>query len=111
MTQMKGQDKTLENQLNEVETGNLPGKEFRIKIVKMIQDLRKRMEKMQEVFTKDQKNQRTNKQMNNTLEGISGRISKAEERISDLEDRIVEINATRQNTEKRMEKKKKKKTT
>ena len=45
--------------------------------------------------------------MNNTLEGISGRISKAEERISDLEDRIVEINATRQNTEKRMEKKKK----
>ena len=53
MTQMKGQDKTLENQLNEVETGNLPGKEFRIKIVKMIQDLRKRMEKMQEVFTKD----------------------------------------------------------
>ena len=49
--------------------------------------------------------------MNNTLEGISGRISKAEERISDLEDRIVEINATRQNTEKRMEKKKKKKTT
>ena len=44
--------------------------------------------------------------MNNTLEGISGRISKAEERISDLEDRIVEINATRQNTEKRMEKKK-----
>ena len=53
MTQMKGQDKTLENHLNEVEIGNLPGKEFRIKIVKMIQDLRKRMEKMQEVLTKD----------------------------------------------------------
>ena len=50
---MKGQDKTLENHLNEVEIGNLPGKEFRIKIVKMIQDLRKRMEKMQEVLTKD----------------------------------------------------------
>ena len=53
MIQMKGQDKTLENHLNEVEIGNLPGKEFRIKIVKMIQDLRKRMEKMQEVLTKD----------------------------------------------------------
>ena len=51
MSQMKGQDKTPEKQLNEVEIGNLPEKEFRIMIVKMIQDLR--MEKMQEMFTKD----------------------------------------------------------
>ena len=40
---MKGQDKTLEKQLHEVEMGNLPEKEFRIMIVKMIQDLRKTM--------------------------------------------------------------------
>ena len=57
MSQMKGQDKIPEKQLNEVEIGNLPEKEFRIMIVKMIQDLRKRMEakieKMQEMFTKD----------------------------------------------------------
>ena len=33
-----------EKQLNEVEIGNLPEKEFRIMIVKMIQDLGKRME-------------------------------------------------------------------
>ena len=52
MSQMKGQDKTSEKQLNEVEIGNLPEKEFRM-IVKMIQDLRKTMEKMQEMFTKD----------------------------------------------------------
>ena len=36
-----------------METGKLPEKEFRIMIVKMIQDLRKRMGKMQEMFTKD----------------------------------------------------------
>ena len=58
MSQMKGQDKIpLKKQLNELETGNLPEKEFRIMIVKMTQDLRKRMEakieKMQEMFTKD----------------------------------------------------------
>ena len=41
---MKEQDKTPEKQLNEVEISNLPEKEFRIMIVKMIQDLRKRME-------------------------------------------------------------------
>ena len=33
--------------------GKLPEKEFRRMTVKMIQDLRKRMEKMQEMFTKD----------------------------------------------------------
>ena len=43
MSQKKGQDKTPEK-LNEVEIGNLPEKDFRITIVKMIQDLRKRME-------------------------------------------------------------------
>ena len=57
MSQMKGKDKTPEKQLYEVEIGNSPEKEFRIMIVKTIQDLRKRMkantEKMQEMFTKD----------------------------------------------------------
>ena len=57
MSQMKGQDKTPEKQLNEVEIGNLPEKEFRIMIVKMIPDLRKRMEakseKMQEMSATD----------------------------------------------------------
>ena len=50
---MKKQDKSPEKQLNEVEIGNLPEKEVRIMIAKMIQDLRKRMEKMQEIFTND----------------------------------------------------------
>ena len=44
MYQMKEQGKTPEKQLNEVEIGNLPEKEFRIMIVKMIQDLGKRLE-------------------------------------------------------------------
>ena len=44
MYQMKAQDKTPEKQLNEMEIGTLPEKEFRIMIVKMIQDLGKRME-------------------------------------------------------------------
>ena len=41
MSQMKGQDKTPERQLNEVEIGNVPKKELRIMIVK-IQDLGKK---------------------------------------------------------------------
>ena len=59
MSYMKEQDKTPEEQLSEVEIDNLPEKEFRVKIVKMIQDLRKRIEaqieNMQEMFNKTQK--------------------------------------------------------
>ena len=114
MYQMKEQNKTSEKQLNEVEIGNLPEKEFRIMIVKMIQDLGKRMEakieKMQEMFNKDLeelKNKQTEMnntitEMKNTLEAINSRITEAEERISDLEDRMVEFTATEQNKEKRM---------
>ena len=51
MSQMKGKIKP-QRQLNEVDLGNLPEKEFSIMIM-MIQDLRNRMEKMQEMFAKD----------------------------------------------------------
>ena len=61
MSQIKEQDKTPEKQLNVVEIGSLPEKEFRIMIVKMIQDLGKRMKKMQEMFTKDLENYRKKK--------------------------------------------------
>ena len=61
-----------------------------------------KIEKMQEMFTKDLeklKNKWT--EMNNTLEEINSRITEAEEWInSDLENRMVEITATEQNIEK-----------
>ena len=113
MYQMQEQDKTPEKQLNELEIGKLPEKEFRIMTVKMIQDLRKTMEakieKMQEMFNKDLeelKNKQT--EMNNTitemkitLEEINSRITEAKERISDLEDRMVEFTVVKQNKEKK----------
>ena len=44
--------------------------------------------------------------MNNTLEGIHSRITEAEERINELEDRMVDIIATEQNIENRMKRNK-----
>ena len=114
MYQMKEQDKTPRKQLNEVEIGNLPEKEFRIMIVKVIQGLGKRMEAkikmMQEMYNKELEELKKRKtEMNNTitetkntLGGINSRITEAEERISDLEDRMVEFTAAEQNKEKRM---------
>ena len=40
--------------------------------------------------------------MKNTLERINSRINEAEERISELEDKVVEITAMEQDKEKRM---------
>ena len=51
--QAKEQDKNPQDQLNEEEIGKLREKEFRVMIVKMMQNLRNKMEKTQETFNKD----------------------------------------------------------
>ena len=89
---MKEQGKNPPDQTNEEEIGSLPEKEFRIMIVKMIQNLRNRMEKIKETFNKDlEELKRKQAMMNNTineikysLEGINSRITEAEKHISDL---------------------------
>ena len=92
------------------EIGKLPEKEFRIILVKMIRNLENKMGKMQESIDKDleelkNKHTETNNtitEIENILEGISSRTSEAEEWISELEDKMVEIIAKEQNKVKRM---------
>ena len=82
--QMKEQTRNTEVQINEEETGKLPGKEFRIIAVKMIRNLEDKLEKMQESINKDleelkNKPTETNNtitEIKNTLKGINSRISK-----------------------------------
>ena len=108
-TQMKKQTRNTEVQINEEEIGKLPEKEFRIMIVKLIKNLKNKMEKMQESINKDLeelKNENTETkntitEIKNTLEGINSKISEAE-RISELEDKMVEITYEMQNKVKRM---------
>ena len=65
--QVKEQDKCPPNQTKEEEIGNPPDKEFRIMIVKMIQNLENKMElqinslveKMQEMFNRRNKKELT----------------------------------------------------
>ena len=86
-TQIKEQTRNTEIQINEEEIGKLPKKEFRIMIVKMIQSLKNRKEKMQESINKDleelkNKHTETNNastEIKTTLEGINSRISEAKE--------------------------------
>ena len=73
-------------------------------VVKMIQNLGNTMEKIKETFNKDlEKLKSKEAMMNNTineiknsLEGINSRITEAEEWISDLADKIVEITTRKQ---------------
>ena len=107
---MKEQGKNTPDLTNKEEIGSLPEEEFRILIVKMIQNLGNRMEKIQETFNKDLEELKSKQtMMNNTineikisLEGINSRITEAEEQMSDLEDKIVKITTAEQNKEKRM---------
>ena len=78
---MKEQGKNLSDQTNEEEIGSLPEKEFRVMIVKMMQTLGNRMEKVQETFNKDIEGVKSKQTMmdntineiKNSLEGINSR--------------------------------------
>ena len=68
---MKDQGSNPPDLTNEEEIGSLPEKEFRVMIVKMIQNLGNRMEKMQETFIKDLEEIKSKQtMMNNTINGI-----------------------------------------
>ena len=107
---MKEKGKNPPGQTNEEEIGNLLEKEFTVVIVKMIQNLGNRMERIQKTFNKDLKELKSKQtMMNNTineiedsLEGNNSRITGAEGWISDLEDKKVKTTTTEQNKEKRM---------
>ena len=99
MLQTKEQGINLQDQINEDEIGNLPEKEFRVMIVKMIQILGNRMEKMQETFNKDLEEleskqtmmNNTINEIKNSLDGINSRITEAEKGISNLPEKEFRI--------------------
>ena len=118
--QVKEHDKCPPNQTKEEEIRSLLEKEFRIMIVKMIQNLENKMElqinsletrieNMQERFNKDLEEIKKGQyimnnainEIKNTLEGTNSRITEAEFRISDAEDRMVEINEAERKKEKK----------
>ena len=101
--QVKEQDKCPPNQTKEEEIGKLPDKQFRIMIVKMIQNLENKMEsqknsletrieKLQERFNKDLEEIKKSQyilnnainEIKNTLEGTNSRIMDAEGVISEV---------------------------
>ena len=101
MPQMKQQEKTPENKLNEMEAGNIPETELKIIVIRMLGELIRRMDEHNENINREtvsinkdietvKKNQTEMKntitEMKNTLEGFDSRLDEAD-RISELETR------------------------
>ena len=91
--QVKEHDKYPPNQTEEEEIGSLPEKEFRIMIVKMIQNLENKMElqinrletrivKIQEMFNKDlEEIKKSQSIMNNAINNVKSTLEGANSRI------------------------------
>ena len=108
--QVKEHEKCPPSQTKEEKIGNLPEKEFRIIIIKMIHNLENKMElqvnsletrieKMQEMFNKDLEEIKESQlkmsnvinEIKNTLKGTNSRITEAEDKISEVEDKMVNL--------------------
>ena len=52
MPQLKEQNKTPEKELNKMETSNIPDSEFKTLVIKMLNELRRRVGELSENFNK-----------------------------------------------------------
>ena len=114
MIQIRDKEKTSEKQLSDMENNSLQEKDFRLMIVKMMQDignkLEAKMDNLQETLSKEIQDlklkqaeiQNTINEIKKSLEATNSRIQEAEERISGVEDRLVEIMDAEQKREKRL---------
>jgi len=100
---MKEKGRNSQDQINKQEISNIPEREFRLMIVKMLQRVENKMEKMKETIDhvntitkeiEETKNKQT--EVNNTIteikdtpEETNSRITEAENWISELEDIMV----------------------
>ena len=109
---MREKGKPPENQLSNEEILSLQEKDFRLLMLKMMQDignkLEAKMDNLQETLTKEiqdiklkqEEMQNTVTEIKNSLEATNSRIQEAEERISEVKDRFAEITDVEQKREK-----------
>ena len=77
---MKEHKNSLEEELDEMEASNLSDREFRVMIIRILNNMKKDIE----TIKKDQ----SEISEINTLEGINSRLDEAEDQVSFLEDKV-----------------------
>ena len=109
---MREKGKTPENQLSNEEILSLQEKDFRLLMLKIMQDIGNKLEAKMETLTKEiqdiklkqEETQNTITEIKNLLEAANSSIQEAEEQTSEVEDRCVEITDAEQKREKRLKK-------
>ena len=68
MFQIREQDKSSEQELNETERNNLPDKEYKLIVIKVLTDLGRRIDECSENFNKELENMEKNQsELRNTI--------------------------------------------
>ena len=100
MAQVKGQIKTPEKEVNEMEISNISDTEFKTLIIRMLKELSEDLSSIKKIQpeTKD-----IPIEIKNNLQGNNSRVNKAENRINDLEHKEAK-NQSEQQEEKRIQK-------
>jgi len=107
MSQREERGKITARDLGETEVRNMPDKQFKVMIIKILSlDLRK-VEDINEALNKKIKKNKsemknTITEIKNTLDGLNSRLQETEKQISDLEDRVMESNQAKQVREKKI---------
>ena len=114
ITQIREKENTPGKQLSEEEILALQEKDFRLLMLKMMQDIGNKLEakmdnlqatlskEIQDVKLKQDEMPNTITEIKHSLEASNSRIQEAEERISEVEDRLMEITDAEQKREKRL---------
>ena len=98
--------KTKPQKNSDIHRSNLPDKEFKVMVIKMLIQLRRRMDEHNENFNEDVENIRKYQkevielknaiaELKNTVEGFNSRLNEVEQ-ISELEEKSMEFNQTEQ---------------
>ena len=101
-SQLKQQENSPKVISNETDLCSLTDFEFKREIVKMLKELREDMNSNADSLRKELENMRSQDKLENLfaeiqteLKALKGKMNNAKEQISDLEDRIMEINQGR----------------
>ena len=81
MAQMKGQIKTSEKELNEMEISNLTGVEFKTLVTRMLKELSEDLNSIKKIQSETKDSLIETK---NNLQGNNSRVDEAENQIDDL---------------------------
>ena len=89
MTQMKGQIKTPEKELNEMEISNLSDAEFKTLVIRMLKELSEKCNSIKNIWSEMKD---TLIEIKNNLQGHDSRVEEAKNHINGLEHKEAKNN-------------------